>query len=157
VTLYNGSGGGAYGSTINLSGTLVDSSNGFGFLALNFPSNGLQNGSPDGLALVNGSTVVQFLSYEGSFTATDGPANGLTSTDIGVSETSATSIGDSLQLSGTGAKYSDFTWASPAAATPGAKNGNQTFTAAVPDQGSTLGLMALALVSLPIARKLHRS
>jgi hypothetical protein len=27
------------------------------------------------------------LSYEGSFTATNGPANGMTSTDIGIAET----------------------------------------------------------------------
>ena len=39
---------------------------------------GLQNGAPDGFALVKdetdemGETVVQFLSYEGSFTAVDG-------------------------------------------------------------------------------------
>ena len=34
-----------------------------------------------------GTTVIQFLSYEGTFTATTGPASGLTSTDIGVTET----------------------------------------------------------------------
>ena len=39
------------------------------------------------VALVDdGGTVVMFISYEGSFTATDGPASGLTSTDIGVNE-----------------------------------------------------------------------
>ena len=47
---------------------------------------GMQNGAPDGLALVPGTTVVEFLSYEGAMTATNGPAVGLTSTDIGVSE-----------------------------------------------------------------------
>ena len=42
---------------------------------------------PDGLALVRpDGTVAEFLSYEGAFTAVGGPANGMTSTDIGVAE-----------------------------------------------------------------------
>jgi hypothetical protein len=53
--------------------------------------------------------VVQFLSYEGTMTAKGGAADGMTSTDIGVSETSVTT-GYSLQLSGTGSNYGDFTW-----------------------------------------------
>ncbi len=48
---------------------------------------GIQNGSPGRLALVDGSSnVVQFLSYEGSFTAVGGPADGMTSEEIGVIE-----------------------------------------------------------------------
>ena len=59
----------------------------------------IQNGAPDGLALVNSSgAVCEFLSYEGTFTASNGPPNGMTSTDIGVAETGATPIGTSLQL-----------------------------------------------------------
>jgi len=57
----------------------------------------LQNGAPDGWALVNGSTVVEFFSYEGTFTATDGPANGMTSTDIGTSEPSTALVNSSIQ------------------------------------------------------------
>ncbi|WP_341714030.1 lamin tail domain-containing protein, partial [Erythrobacter sp.] len=80
VVLYNGSGGGSYAS-YTLSGSDA-------FQTISLPSNGIQNGSPDGFALVDAAgNVVQFLSYEGSFTATDGAAVGLTSTDIGVSET----------------------------------------------------------------------
>ena len=56
----------------------------------------LQNGAPDGLALVNGTTVVEFLSYEGQFAATNGPATGLQSTNIGVSESGSGAIGNSL-------------------------------------------------------------
>jgi hypothetical protein len=37
------------------------------------------------------------LSYEGSFTATNGPANGMTSTDIGITEESNAAVGSSLQ------------------------------------------------------------
>jgi hypothetical protein len=69
-----------------------------------------QNGSPSGMALVDASGhVVQFLSYEGTMTAKGGAADSMTSTDIGVSETSVTT-GYSLQLSGTGSNYGDFTW-----------------------------------------------
>jgi predicted extracellular nuclease len=47
---------------------------------------GMQNGSPDGVALVQNGTVLEFLSYEGTFAATNGPASGQTSVDIGVSQ-----------------------------------------------------------------------
>lgn len=51
----------------------------------------------------------------GSITATDGPAEGATSTDIGVSESSSTATGLSMQLVGTGSTYADFTWIADAA------------------------------------------
>jgi len=89
VVLYNGSNGTAY-NTIALNGAVVDAGSGYGFVAESLPLNGLQNGAPDGLALVNSSgTVVQFLSYEGVITANDGPAAGQTSTDIGIAEPGA--------------------------------------------------------------------
>ncbi len=127
IVLYNGSNGSVY-NTQTLSGTISDSGDGFGTVVVNYPSNGIQNGSPDGIALVdNNNNVVQFLSYEGSFTAADGPAAGLTSTDVGVSESSSTDVGFSLQLTGTGSVFEDFTWSSPAANTAGAVNTGQTF------------------------------
>lgn len=123
---YNGANGESY-STTNLSGTIADQQNGLG--AIFFAITGLQNGAPDGVALVDaGGNVVQFLSYEGSFTAVNGPANGLTSVDIGVSEPGSTTVGDSLQLSGTGCAYEDFTWNPPAPNTYNAPNTNQTST-----------------------------
>lgn len=125
VVLYNGSNGATY-NTLALSGSDA-------LILLNLPSNGLQNGSPDAIAIVDADgNVVQFLSYEGSLTATNGPASGLTSTDIGVSESSSTAIGNSLQLTGTGSLAGDFTWQAPAAETPGAANNGQTFAAAAP-------------------------
>jgi predicted extracellular nuclease len=131
IVLYNGNGGASY-STINLSGTLTDSSNGFGFFKALAP--GAQNGAPDGIALVdNLGRVVQFLSYEGTMTATNGPANGLTSTDIGVSQDNAT-VGLTLQLTGTGSSYADFTWAANVANTEAAVNAGQTFLSGT-DQG----------------------
>lgn len=125
IVLYNGNGGATYG-TLSLSGAIPDQCGGYGTVSV--AAVGLQNGSPDGLALVNGSTVVQFLSYEGTFTAVGGPANGMTSTDIGVSEGGSDPAGWSLRLTGTGSNYEDFAWQPPAAASFGACNPGQTFT-----------------------------
>ncbi len=122
VELYNGSDGSVY-ATISLSGILPDNGNGLG--SIWFPYAGLQNGAPDGLAIVQGVTVVQFLSYEGALTATAGAANGMTATDIGVSETGSDPVGTSIQLQGTGNQYTDFTWATGLTATPGADNNGQ--------------------------------
>ena len=125
IVLYNGNGGAVY-NTIALSGTIPNQQAGFG--ALSFLQASIQNGSPDGLALVDaGSVVVEFVSYEGSFTAVGGPANGMTSTDIGVSESSSTPVGSSLQLAGTGTMGGDFTWAGVQPNTFGAVNTGQTF------------------------------
>ena len=126
LVLYNGSNGLAYNTTA-LSGLIANQQGGFGTVAVSYPVNGIQNGAPDGIALVNGSSVVQFLSYEGAFSAADGPASGMTSTDIGVSESSGTPVGDSLQLAGTGNAYTDFTWATPQPNTFGAVNTGQSF------------------------------
>lgn len=125
LVLYNGSGGAPY-ATINLAGSLPNQQSGFG--TLSFAAVGLQNGSPDGIALVDGaSTVVQFLSYEGTFTAVGGPANGQFSVDIGVTENGSGPVGDSLQLVGSGTTSADFTWATTQPNTFGAVNSGQTF------------------------------
>ncbi|MCZ6456475.1 MAG: multifunctional 2',3'-cyclic-nucleotide 2'-phosphodiesterase/5'-nucleotidase/3'-nucleotidase, partial [Actinobacteria bacterium] len=94
VVLYNGNGGASY-NTVNLAGTIPNQQGGFG--TLSFAQAGIQNGAPDGLALVEaGSTVIEFLSYEGTFVAVGGPADGMSSVDIGVSESSSSPVGDSL-------------------------------------------------------------
>lgn len=112
--------------TVNLSGTFTDQSNGWGFLS--FDTAGLQNGPPDGFALVdNNGSVVEFLSYEGTFEAASGLAAGMTSTDVGVSEGSGTPAGHSLQRTGTGLAAGDFTWATAQANTRDAVNTGQTF------------------------------
>lgn len=131
IVRYNGSNGLVYttpAATETLSGTIPDQGNGFGTVVISYPSNGFQNGAPDGFALVdNNNTVVQFLSYEGSFTAVDGVAAGLTSTDIGISQGGDEPIGASLQLTGTGSTYEDFTWVEADTNTSGAFNNSQTF------------------------------
>lgn len=110
LVFYNGNGGASYG-TVTLSGTVGNQSNGYGTLQFAGPAGGIQNGPPDGIALVdNFGRVVQFLSYEGTMVATNGPANGMTSTDIGVAEEPAVADGFSLQLIGAGGSYADFTW-----------------------------------------------
>ncbi|HEX4871281.1 MAG TPA: ExeM/NucH family extracellular endonuclease [Nevskiaceae bacterium] len=132
LILYNGSGGVTYGSPIALSGSIPDLGAGFGVVApAALAANGIQNGAPDGLALVDPlGAVVQFLSYEGSFAATNGPASGLTSTDIGVSQPGTGASGQSLRLSGSGRVYSDFVWNSEAPSSFGAINADQFFIAA---------------------------
>ena len=93
-----------------------------------YPTNGLQNGPNDGIALVDASgKVVQFLSYEGAITASGGPAAGMTSKNIPVAETNSTAPGTSLQLTGSGSQYAHFTWAESAGETFGRCNNNQTF------------------------------
>jgi hypothetical protein len=128
LVFYNGGNGASY-KTESLSGVLPDADGlGSGFLA--FAITGIQNGSPDGIALVDAADVLQqFLSYEGEFTATDGPAEGLLSTGLGVAEDTSTAVGLSLQLAGSGNTYADFAWVGPATATPGGANtGQQLFT-----------------------------
>lgn len=120
---YNGSNGQAY-KTLTLSGSIANMQNNYGVAKFTF--SGLQNGK-DAIALVNkDGELVQFISYEGSFAATNGAAQGQTSVNINVSENSSTKVGYSLQLSGSGSQYSDFTWRSPANDTPGAVNNGQT-------------------------------
>ncbi len=125
IVLYNGNGGASYGTTA-LSGTIPDLGGGFGVVVVNYPVNGLQNGSPDGLALVSPTGVVQFLSYEGTFAAVGGPADGLTSTDIGVSEAGSEPLGLSLQarlIPGSSTRtYAEHIWRGPQTATFGAVN-----------------------------------
>ena len=127
VVLYDSATGGVPYSTQTLSGSLTNQANGFGFVALTYLSNGIQNGPADGIALVNAQgQVVQFLSYEGTLTATSGPAAGLVSTDIGVSENNDT-VGLSLQLTGTGTTYEQLTWQGQLASTFGSANVGETF------------------------------
>ncbi|HET8899348.1 MAG TPA: endonuclease [Rhodanobacteraceae bacterium] len=133
VVLYNGSSGTFY-DTIDLSGSIPANCSGMAAgVVVGLPPGGqIQNGDNDGLALIdNHGAVVQFLSYEGTLTATNGPASGMISTDIGVSEPSSTPAGQSLQLTGSGTVDSDFSWTGPVAASFGACNAGQTFGAAV--------------------------
>ncbi|MFZ4475317.1 MAG: hypothetical protein ACOYPR_09015, partial [Saprospiraceae bacterium] len=127
IVLYNGNGGVVY-TTTPLSGSIDNEGSGFGAVSFSYPANGIQNGAPDGIALYRVSTnmLIQFLSYEGSFQAVDGPAIGIFSTDIGIIEQGNEPTGLSLQLTGTGQIYSNFTWTGPIAQSPGTLNAGQT-------------------------------
>ncbi len=114
ITLYNGNGGVNYGIAMQVStfvvGILDPNTNIQLYYAL-YPVDGIQNGSPDGICLDYQRTVLLFISYEGSFSATNGVANGMISTDIGVSETGTTPFESSIGLTGTGTTYAELTWA----------------------------------------------
>ena len=139
INLVNGNGGTVYNSTtgsgaltagqtnVNIGGVIYD------LYTWSLPPNGLQNGAPDGIAIATAMGLQEFLSYEGSFAAVGGIADGVTSTDIGVAESSATPIGGSLQRnnpSGDG-------WFASETNTFGATN-------AIPEPSSVVALTALA-------------
>ena len=97
IVLYDGNGGTPY-NTQTLGGTIPATCDTRGVLVVNYPSNGIQNGSPDAMALVDATGhLVEFLSYEGTLTGVGGPADGVLSTDIIAQEPSTTPIGQSLQ------------------------------------------------------------
>ncbi|OKY26062.1 hypothetical protein [Thalassotalea sp. PP2-459] len=99
LLFYNGGNGKVYKNQ-PLTGTLANNSNGYGFATFYF--SGIQNGSPDGIALVNNQHdfVSDFISYEGRFVATNGAATGLVSTDILVTQPPSTAKGMTLQRTG---------------------------------------------------------
>lgn len=163
LELYNGSSGSKYGNTVHLSGSLSDFGNGYGFLQFDisaFGVSGIQNGAPDGIGLTDG-TNVQFLSYEGTFTASNGFASGMTSNLIGVSESSSTPIGHSLQFVGHGTTGS---WTGPLAATPGALNTGQVLPPltsstngsskrTVPDSSNSITLLCLGIAAISVLKR----
>ncbi|WP_432050729.1 ExeM/NucH family extracellular endonuclease [Verrucosispora sp. NA02020] len=112
IVLYNGANGAPY-NTRTLSGAVPTA----GVVVASYPVDGIQNGAPDGVALVKpDGGVAEFLTYEGTFTAVGGPANGRTGVDIGVEETGSTPVGHSLQKI-------DGTWRPPAPHSFGVRNG----------------------------------
>lgn len=130
IVLYNGatpSAASVYDDDPLPAGALVSCGASVRIATLSYPTNGLQNGPADGLALIDGGgRVVQFLSYEGAITAANGPAAGRSSTALPVSESGSTPAGTSLQLAGSGGA-ADFAWRSSAAHTFGGCNRDQVF------------------------------
>ncbi len=123
---YNGSDGEVYKKYNFTDWFFNNTINGFGFAAVYI--SGIQNGPPDGIVLSDAkNNIVQFLSYEGSFTASSGIASGLTSTNIEVFESNQTSKNFSLQLKGQGQEYNDFSWGMPQKSTFGDANVDQNF------------------------------
>jgi endonuclease G len=139
IVLYNGNGGASYG-TLPLSGVIAASCGDTGVVFVAGPLTGIQNGSPDGMALVSpAGSVVEFLSYEGVFTATNGPASGMTSTDILEDEAGTEPAGRSLQ------RNTDGSWRGPVASTFGACN----YVAPPPPPGHTFQFFGRSAFSDP--------
>ena len=132
IYLYNGSTPSAavtYDNDLVPTGSMATCGGSVRIATVAYPSNGIQNGANDAIALVDGSgTLVQFLSYEGAVTGSNGPAAGRTSTSLPVSETGSTAAGTSLQLGGSGNSYAHFSWQASGSQTFGACNRNQTFS-----------------------------
>ena len=159
LTLYNGNGGSTYGSQTLDNLTVGSTTDNFTFYYWSHA--GIQNGNldgtePDGMALDYNGTVIpgQFLSYEGTITASGGPADGMISTDIGVAEDGSTTSGQSLQLGGSGNNYDSFFWQTPLTATPGAINANQLLSSVINPEpsshvtGFTIGTITSSSIQL---------
>ena len=131
VVLYDGSNGTVY-DTVSLSGRVIDEqADGYGTIVVGFPSDSIQNDA-DGIALIDASgAVVEFLCYDGDFTAKSGPARGVKCQDIGVSEDDTTPVGSSLARTGTGTRSVDLSWNGPATQTSSVVN----FTVPSPSGG----------------------
>ncbi|MDR9416556.1 MAG: Calx-beta domain-containing protein [Gracilimonas sp.] len=125
LTLYNGSNSSVYASFSGNDFLKGESQSGYSFYYLDLPSNGIQNGAPDGLSLDIDGELIQFLSYEGTMTAADGPASGLESTEVGVVQTGSSPVGSSLSLADTGNTYHDFMWEFTEVHSKGSVNANQ--------------------------------
>ena len=128
LLLYNGSTKTVYATHLLSTFTAgAVTSSGHRFYSKLIPN--IQNGDPDGLALTINSTATQFISYGGSFIATDGAAAGIKSIDILVKQTSTEVIGKaSLGLTGIGSQRGNFDWDkfTDFAHTPGLPNTGQT-------------------------------
>lgn len=137
IHLYNGStpsSATTYDNDPVPAGSLVACGGQVRIATVSYPTNGIQNGSNDAIALVDGAgNVVQFLSYEGQVTASNGPASGRTSVNLPVSESGSAAAGTSLQLSGNGSGYSQFAWQPSATQTFGACNTGQSVTPSTPN------------------------
>ena len=138
IQLYNGNNGLSYGSRISLDEFTPGPSNTPGLPTLYFKEiSGIQNGAPDGLAIAIDCVVREFLSYEGTFTAVDGIAAGMTSNPVGVAQGPSTPVGQqSISRTGSGKLAEDFEWQiQPGNHTPGEINIGQSFGASPEPQG----------------------
>ena len=131
VVLYNGNGQ-TYGSPfiVGADGIRGDNEHDHvgGLSFVYFDINNLRGSA--GMALVDGlsgDAVLQLISYDGTFTAQNGPAAGMESVDVGVSERGG-NPGGSLQLKGSGCQFDHFSFEKTSVATKGHLNTNQAGT-----------------------------
>ena len=134
LVLYNGNTGRTYGSELHVGTDGIRGDNehdhvgGLSFVYFDI-DNLRGSASGNGMALVDGrnGAVLQFISYDGTFTAQNGPAAGMQSFDIGVSERGG-NPGGSLQLTGSGCQFDHFSFEKTTVATKGHRNTNQAGT-----------------------------
>ncbi len=160
IYLYNGtstpSAATSYDNDLVPAGSNVTCGGTVRIAVVSYPTNGIQNGGNDGIALVDGSgALVQFISYEGAITGSGGPASGRASTNIPVSETNSTAAGTSLQLGGSGTGSANFTWKASATQTFGTCNNGQTFSAPNPPPTVTSTTPANGATDFPAAGDLQ--
>ncbi len=97
IEFYNGSNGDLYATetvpTCTTPTTDICGSGTDGCIFAVYKS-GIQNGDPDGFALIQNCAgvvaIIELLSYEGTFTPDEGVASGMLTTDVGVAESNAT-------------------------------------------------------------------
>ncbi|MEK7950549.1 endonuclease/exonuclease/phosphatase family protein [Luteolibacter soli] len=149
LVLYNGTGGVTY-ATHTLDTFTLGTTTASGHRLFSKLISGIQN-DIDGMAVVAGGTVQEFISYEGSFAATNGPASGMTSTNIGVSQVGTETAGQSaLGRTGTGGNRADFTWQkfTGVAHSPGQPNQGQSFVLpTLPSQGLAIDNLSVTGIS----------
>ena len=123
LTLYNGNDGSSYASyKLNTFVTNDQQYGNYKVYSLLIPA-GIQNGSPDGFSLDYAGQLIEFISYGGTFAASNGPAMGATSVDVGFTETESDPVGTSIYLTQGG---SPWIWAKQAGSnTMGLPNTNQ--------------------------------
>lgn len=139
VVLYNGNNSSSYATLSfgSASGTATYDGQTYNIYTVDHA--GIQNGAPDGIALAVASALCQFISYEGSFSASGGIADGQASTDVGVLQTDSASTGSSIEFTDTG-------WVSNSTNTKGAANIGLVGSVPEPSSTALLGLGALTLV-----------
>jgi endonuclease/exonuclease/phosphatase family metal-dependent hydrolase len=148
LLLYNGGDGTHYG-THSLSTFTQGVTSGGHTLYSKFIT-GIQNGNPDGFALVVGGVATQTISYGGTFVGTAGLANGRTFTDIGVKQTGMEAAGQfALGLTGSNVSPQTFSWTKFGGLphSPGAVNSGQTFTAPALPQGIALDNLSVTFLT----------
>ncbi|MDA3929770.1 MAG: hypothetical protein PF541_12525 [Prolixibacteraceae bacterium] len=122
IVLYDGATGAEYNTTTLNNFIVGEPDTSFLLYHYIYPAEKLVD-EMGGIAVVYEGRVLSFISYEGSFDATDGPAIGVTSIDIGIQEDNYP-VGNSIQLSGLGDRYRHFEWIDPVAS-PGLINASQ--------------------------------
>ena len=149
--LYNGSDGTTYpvNTFYGLDTFTLGSTTASGHRILYRMIAGIQNGNPDGFALSNGSQPLQFISYGGSFAAANGPAQGMTSTDVGFTQPTSTPVNtNAIRLIGNGNSRADFTWTKTAIAhSPGEINSGQSFTSPSQAQGISVDDISVTFIA----------